>query len=750
MTCSAAGDVKRVFGLLVDLISCALFILLAGEYALAIYPVYVTIIIGYGLRYGVRYLVLAICVALVSFSALAFNSAIFQQSKNLVLGFYIGLILIPGYAAILLKKYQDLLRRLSESNAARGRFIANMSHELRTPLHAIMGNAEVLGMRLGDFSRRDPRLAELLPSVKMVSEASEHLRALVDGVLDIASNEAGTFVLGQPGRVDLFRLVRSAVSISRPDRRKPDVSLHWQIDPGVPRVVESWEQHLKAVLINTIGNAVKYTDKGRVSVSVKALTANDENADAIIRIEIADSGVGIPAERLRTIFEPFAIGDDSRGRRFKGTGLGLTITKQYLDEMRGTIEISSEESRGTTVSMTLPMKVVDDAELGDALPARALLVSATCDVARTAEWIENANILCNRAVWDGTDLTAPDSAEPPDVVLIDDDGIDDVLPAAALAQSDFPDALVVLLSRSPAPIPLSSPFVTRVDPDNEKHIANLRSLLDPSRLHEASLNRSKYRILVVDDNEINLESADIALRSLGHDVHTVTSGSAALDVLRSARFDLVFMDMHMPGSSGVEIAKQYVNGTPSPAPVVILTADATKAANADASIPEIAGFLTKPIKPTDLQHAVERFAARNDAVVAGANADADIPTIVRERPFSMENYIDMLVAGVEPTSFKTLCDRFVDDADRLIDEIGAAAVVGDGVEVRRLFHKLNGSVAAMHLDGLLEWTKNFEDLASEALCQRAIRDATTIKSSVLFAVEEIRYFIDHYDFRLQA
>jgi signal transduction histidine kinase len=255
-------------------------------------------------------------VALVTFTVAAFCSPPIEQFGSLMIAFYFGIILIPGYAAVLLKQYQDVLKRLSEINAARARFIANMSQELRTPLHAIIGNAEVIRARLEELERSDSTLKPLSISARMVSDASEHLRALVDGVLDIASNDAGTFVLGEPGDVDLYRLIQSAVGISRADTRKKNIVLTSFVDGGVPRIVQTWDQHLKAVLINTIGNAVKYTDTGSVFVAVRPLSYSDDGYVLIVRVEITDTGIGIPAEQLRTLCEPFASGDDSRNRRF--------------------------------------------------------------------------------------------------------------------------------------------------------------------------------------------------------------------------------------------------------------------------------------------------------------------------------------------------------------------------------------------------------------------------------------------------
>ena len=382
-----ATHLKRISSLFVDLAIVALFLVLGGDYALVAYPIFVTIVVGYGLRFGLFYLFLAIAVAISAFAIASHYNPIFDEYKNLTIGFYLGLVLIPGYAAILLKKYQDLLRRLAETNAARARFIANMSHELRTPLHAIIGNAEVLGARLSELERGDPELGQLSTSAKMVTEASEHLRALVDGVLDIASNDAGTFVLGEAREVDLYRLIRSAVGIAAPGTRKPGIDVRWYVDPNVPQMVVTWEQHLKAILINTIGNAAKYTDCGTISVVVDTAHRSDDARTALVRITIADTGIGIPAAQLKTIFEPFVIGDDSRARRFEGTGLGLTITKQYIDEMRGQISISSVEGAGTNVDIEIPM----DIAVADRVPlirfARALLVAPPAAHEPLVSWL---------------------------------------------------------------------------------------------------------------------------------------------------------------------------------------------------------------------------------------------------------------------------------------------------------------------------------------------------------------------------
>lgn len=735
------AHIKRIIGLIVDLVSCALYMDLADRYGLAIYPVYVTVIVGYGLRYGVPYLMLAIGVALSSFSVFVLPNPIFQELTNLTIGFYLGLILIPGYAAILLKKYQDLLRRLAETNAARARFIANMSHELRTPLHAIIGNAEVLSARLSDLERRDPEFGQLATSAKMVTEASEHLRALVDGVLDIASNDAGTFVLGEARDVDLYRLIRSAVGIAAPGTHKPGIDVRWFVDPNVPQLVVTWEQHLRAVLINTIGNAVKYTNCGTISVVVDSPPRSVDARSALVRITIADTGIGIPAAQLRTIFEPFVIGDDSRARRFEGTGLGLTITKQYIEEMRGQINISSEEGSGTKVEIEIPMGIATADEIPLVRFARALLVAPPTGHDQLLSWLERGNVICSVVGWDGLRFVGGRGGGQPDIVFVTETLLRDAHRITKYAAALYRDAMPVFIGPAGAG-DLHSSFVTRIDPEDDEQLRNLFSLIDSGDAKNRLRHVPCHRILVVDDNETNLQSADIALQSFGHEVRTVKDGRTALEILRHETFDLVFMDMHMPGMSGLDAVIAYARESASPVPVVILTADATRTASTDANIPEVAGFLTKPIKPSELQRAIERYASRSKPLRAVPGADNKPPAAPgHSAMFSRANYVELLESGVEVTVLENLIANFRADAGSIIDEIRQASAAMDQQRIRRLLHKLKGSAGAMHLNGILEVLREFDSIADDDLCVVSNAWCASLDVSVTRAADQVLEFI---------
>jgi len=735
---------KRTISLFADLVSCGIFLVMAGSYGPSIYPVYIIIVVGYGLRYGIWYLLVAMAVALISFSVSASHNPVFNQFKSLMIGFYLGLILIPGYAAVLLKKYQNLLRKLSETNAARARFIANMSHELRTPLHAIIGNAEVLSAKLSDLEQRDPALTQLSKSSKMVLEASEHLRTLVDGVLDIASNDAGTFVLGEARQVDFYRLVRSAAGIAQPGIRKSAVTMRWYIDPDVPRFVETWEQHVKAVLINTIGNAVKYTDSGEVTLTVSSAPREPEASTALVRITVSDTGIGIPDSQMEAIFEPFIVGDDGRDRRFEGTGLGLTITKQYLDEMRGRINIESSEGCGTRVAIEIPMKIAEDGKGHLPQTACAVIVHPLRDRDRISQWIESGGFQCFPAAWDGARLVSTSEISQPDVVFVSEHYLRDIRAVTKYTSALFGDAIPVFLG-GPDDENAQDRFVTRVQPGNDTQLQNIYSLIGPGHLQRAAHELDSCRVLVVDDNETNLQSAEIALQSYGHQVHTATNGKRALAILKTESFDLVLMDMHMPDRSGVDVASDYAAQSNDTAPVVILTADATKSATTDANTPTIAGFLTKPIKPSELQHAVERYANKHTerasrTLLPGGQAVPESET----GSFSRENYIELLESGTPPDDLERLLDRFLEDARAIVNDIKSAAADSDDSMVRQLIHKLKGSAGAMHLDVLISVIESFDGIDSDSYCSTVLIELSRLNALLSDSAHEIRDFVQSY------
>jgi signal transduction histidine kinase/CheY-like chemotaxis protein len=230
------------------------------------------------------------------------------------------------------------------ANKAKSAFLANMSHELRTPLNAILGFSALV--------RDDSSLSERhRKDLDIVQQSGEHLLNLIDDVLDVSKIEAGSMVINTAG-FDLHKLIQDAVEITRPRADEKNLQLVLQVSPAVPRFARSDAAKLRQVLINLIGNAVKYTPQGSVSVKLEAKPGNEPNLFNLL-LEVADTGIGIAPEDQARIFDPF-VQAGNRGER-KGTGLGLAIAQRFVDLMGGSISLESSAGQGSTFRVDLPM-----------------------------------------------------------------------------------------------------------------------------------------------------------------------------------------------------------------------------------------------------------------------------------------------------------------------------------------------------------------------------------------------------------
>jgi len=364
------------------------------------------------------------------------------------------------------------------------------------------------------------------------------------------------------------------------------------------------------------------------------------------------------------------------------------------------------------------------------------------------EWLQAHNFNTSLIEWDGKTLIAGTDVGQPDIVFVDESYGKQVGSIADYVAANYQNTLVVLMGECvPESVLLPGSFVTQVQPGNEVHLQNLYSLINQEKIPETQYSNERYTILVVDDNETNLQSAEIALQSFGHSVRTVSSGQEALRAMQEGHIDLVFMDMHMPGLSGIEVSKVYAAESKTPIPIVMLTADVTKAATADADTAEIAGFLTKPIKPSEMQLAVERY-VRSDGDKPTSNDAAPqhrIFKMMASHSFTRENYIELYNSGVSVSDLDGLVGKFVEDAHDIVGRLQLSASAGDMVGVNGLLHKLKGSGAAMHIDGLLAIVDYYQDLSDEGRCIAIMEDVEALNRAITFIAGEIRRYIGELD-----
>ena len=613
-------------------------------------------------------------------------------------------------------------RKASEAAAgAKAEFVATISHEVRTPLNAVLGMTDLLNLTSLTRKQRE--------YIQTIQSSGDMLISLVDNLLDFAHLESGRIEVREH-EFDVIDLLERVLRMMGHSASSKGLELVVDVRHDFDLRIVADKQRLRQILVNIIGNAIKFTDEGEVVVTSDAVV--DEDGSMRVSFSVTDTGPGIGPGQRERLFAAFASGARPESAQPYGSGLGLAISKKLLDAMGGSIDLQPGETCGTVVSIELPVTRARQPAADEILvaregwPDRVLSLHGNKSAARSiCRLLHKWEISCD-TVYDIEDamhriLVAASGGKPYDCVIIDSSltPADRLLTARRIRSSDvMAETPIVLLTSISEPLSIGEVSSLGGIRCINKPVLPLElryNLLRSTRADapqpetdspdEGHPNSRELRILIAEDNPVSSGVLQNMLRAEGFGADVVDNGPAVLEELEHKRYDLLLLDCQMPGMDG-DVVTRMIRKSPqrfAGKPVIVaVTADTTEKHRAQCIAAGMDDFVPKPIRLDGLRSGLRRWLA----MLAERNAEDTEAARVNLRRSIVER------AGQDDDSFvRDYIDLFLSDAESRLSEMSQAFVSGDTETVRRQGHALKGSCLELGADRMARFC---EDLSVAA------------------------------------
>ena len=707
---------RRVVTLLVDTSVLSYGLHIGGSLSTVCFSIYLWLIVGYGLRYGQLYLLAGTVISSLEFTAVITYTDYWEGHKDAGIGLLIGLIVLPLFFSSLLSKLTKAKAAAEEANKSKSQFLANMSHEIRTPLNGVIG--------MSDLLTGTPLTTEQKELTRTIQSSAHTLLSLIEDVLDISKIEAGKFCIEETD-FDLHSLINNTARMLRVQAESKGLSLVSRVSTSTPFKLIGDPHHLRQVFINLIGNAIKFTEVG--SVEIRVSTVSEDKNTATLRFEVIDTGIGIPLESQDTVFNSFTQADSSTTRKYGGTGLGTTISKQIVELMNGKIGVHSVIDVGSTFWLEVPFKKqsnlqdVNDNQVLNKL--NVLVVSESTEneiITPLRDWgIRYKVIKSTQGIL--KTLKSNNLIDPYTAVIVDTNGqqcVDKNMLNEIRSDNQTKNITAILVSEHSSEDNVEDHYkhgvtnvlsrpIDRSELFNALHAAGIDEIETRNILTTLTENHKEsltgLNILVAEDNQTNRLVISKILDRAGHKCALVDNGQVALDMLESDRFDLIILDMQMPVMGGIEAAKIYRFTTPKEfrSPIIILTANATIEAKRECEEANIDAYLTKPIVAEKLLSTINSICSRSCNQDKRTENSPSINESANESHVETAPLLDLAVLNsVKELSnddffIHEIINAFRNDGKKLLADMKSAVIAKDNAAYLENIHALKGSAGSI-------------------------------------------------------